>query len=1237
MISKFCFLPLLLAAALCSAGVENVLRRPDVAISGRVSRPEQLKFLTDGSLDTVLTTGNFRAAEFTITLPEAREIDYLVLHTGGGPDWSIAKRIALSVDGEELPELCFPNHFNFAERFDVKRRGKVITLKVLETYPEGPASAPRPLPVKPWGGFAEIELYCAAPDAPPAGWFPASGVSMTAEGTALRFRGKPESSRIAVLAPPLKLTAGSVLTVSADCSGTAAKLQLALFEDTPEKKYVTTLSHTASGEFRIPAGKPPFLGTLQLNSAASGEADVVLRKLNIAVPGDAPAAIPLASRWKYRHDNWTRLGDYDWTKPGVDDSAWKDVPVPGDLNAAGEHYYYGLSQYRTAVKLRKSPGDSPSYRLKVGKISGDDKAFFNGVEVGSLLGIGVAEELRPDYPVPARLTENGENTIAVEVAQGYKNPRGIYAGPVTLTPFGNREYALLIRSEKPGNLFLKGERVELDFEILAGAKPADAVPKLNWILRDCTGRIIGSGSRFVPLASGGGNAALTLDLPQTGCYELEARLTGGAKLLAEGKSSIGVLYDLSGPRGPLDDSPFGMNPGAAIQRKISWYEDFPLLALAGVDHIRMDINWDIVENEKGKYDWTVPDCYAAAAKKHNLRLVPILVSVPLWNNVKSAAGAKSEWSKIYCAPDDLAPWTDFVAAMVARYKDGIREWEIWNEPNHGSGGFWRGDVKRMCELIRLGSAAAKRSDPTCSVLAPGMAQTDPAYLRKMGAEGALSSFDMLSYHPYRHNVAPESADNSLCPWDVSAGKGTPYFERDELLRTMREFGAEKPLVINEFGWSIHGENMALVTPLQQAEYLVRYYAMMIPSIRRIYWYEFRNRVEGIENMAILRADKTPLPAYVAYNVMVHFLRDAKFTGEHRSGGVYCIGYRKGEAPVSVLWSANAERCQPVKAVSELIVYDLMGVEQRRIPAGSIELLRLDGSPLYVTGGFELLPLVSVSPEALSLVPGGSAELAVNCRNPFDHPLGGILRCDPPSGLRLELDGAGRFFDLKPGETCEVRGRLFALPTAGLGGRTLAVSFEFNDGWRIGTGVAACGVTVDFPAERKAGYLRNWLLAGPFAAPRLLSGGPGGEAGFDPAAGDDLAGRKWFVYNAEAVPEPGGYPPPGAVDFAAAGIRGDNSVACAFLRIKSPEKRKAVLRLGSDDGVAAWLNGREVFRNETTRGISADQDAVEVELDKGWNRLLLKISNRGLGWGFLCRLTTLDGRGMTDLEYSTDRK
>jgi beta-glucosidase/6-phospho-beta-glucosidase/beta-galactosidase len=30
----------------------------------------------------------------------------------------------------------------------------------------------------------------------------------------------------------------------------------------------------------------------------------------------------------------------------------------------------------------------------------------------------------------------------------------------------------------------------------------------------------------------------------------------------------------------------------------------------------------------------------------------------------------------------MAAWLRFVEAVVTRYKDKIRYWEIWNEPNH---------------------------------------------------------------------------------------------------------------------------------------------------------------------------------------------------------------------------------------------------------------------------------------------------------------------------------------------------------------------------------------------------------------------------------------------------------------------------------------------------------------------------------------------------------------------------
>ena len=66
-----------------------------------------------------------------------------------------------------------------------------------------------------------------------------------------------------------------------------------------------------------------------------------------------------------------------------------------------------------------------------------------------------------------------------------------------------------------------------------------------------------------------------------------------------------------------------------------------------------------------------------------------------------------------------------------------------------------------------------------------------------------------------------------------------------------------------------------------------------------------------------------------------------------------------------------------------------------------------------------------------------------------------------------------------------------------------------------------------------------------------------------------------------------------------------------------------------------LNGREVWRNEARRSVTPDEDAAEITLEKGWNRLLLKISNAGGGSGFIVRFTDRRGRPLPDLHYSIE--
>ncbi len=94
-----------------------------------------------------------------------------------------------------------------------------------------------------------------------------------------------------------------------------------------------------------------------------------------------------------------------------------------------------------------------------------------------------------------------------------------------------------------------------------------------------------------------------------------------------------------------------------------------------------------------------------------------------------------------------------------------------------------------------------------------------------------------------------------------------------------------------------------------------------------------------------------------------------------------------------------------------------------------------------------------------------------------------------------------------------------------------------------------------------------------------------------------AARKGFVNLATAI---------GAFDFVN---------AYGYAEVVSEKGGETELRVGSDDGVALWVNGARVHAKEIGRGFHPDADRVVVKLKPGLNRILVKCDNYTAGWGF----------------------
>ena len=169
-------------------------------------------------------------------------------------------------------------------------------------------------------------------------------------------------------------------------------------------------------------------------------------------------------------------------------------------------------------------------------------------------------------------------------------------------------------------------------------------------------------------------------------------------------------------------------------------------------------------------------------------------------------------------------------------------------------------------------------------------------------------------------------------------------------------------------------------------------------------------------------------------------------------------------------------------------------------------------------------------------------------------------------------------------------------------------------------------------DAQADIMTRWLVLGPIpAAPadkeatsdalrKLgfetdLLAESGGEADLVAKVGTKVAVRgqeyEWKEINSEED----------EIDLDKSLGRAENSVAYAYAEIETASDSPELLAIGSDDAVRVWVNGQLAHDHWVMRALRADSDLVPITLQKGKNRLLIKVLNAKAGWGYACRVLT----------------
>jgi HEAT repeat protein len=158
-------------------------------------------------------------------------------------------------------------------------------------------------------------------------------------------------------------------------------------------------------------------------------------------------------------------------------------------------------------------------------------------------------------------------------------------------------------------------------------------------------------------------------------------------------------------------------------------------------------------------------------------------------------------------------------------------------------------------------------------------------------------------------------------------------------------------------------------------------------------------------------------------------------------------------------------------------------------------------------------------------------------------------------------------------------------------------------------------------DKFEGHLLNWVGVGPFV-----------EKGKDGAAIYEMvfAPEKPDAQDVKWVPVDKGI---GSWDIDLEAMFGSFDHCAAYLRTRvwCPQEQDAVLEMGCDDAVKAWMNGELVFNKFTVQAAAPRQHRADVHLKQGWNDLLLKVVDFEGGWVVGCRVRAPNGIAIDGLK------
>jgi hypothetical protein len=335
-----------------------------------------------------------------------------------------------------------------------------------------------------------------------------------------------------------------------------------------------------------------------------------------------------------------------------------------------------------------------------------------------------------------------------------------------------------------------------------------------------------------------------------------------------------------------------------------------------------------MEPARDSWDFTGDDAAVQATRSAGLAVQGILIGTPAWATAAGQKPGNGVPRGLYLDPGDSRNlWADYVRATVAHYRDQVRIWEVWNEPDLAF--FWSGSPADYYRLLQVAYQVISTLDPGATVLMGGMVDPGLGFVRNVLANvQGQAPFDAAAWHAY-------------------GPARSVYTNLTNLRALLAQHGlGSLPIWVNESGFPASNPNGE---PRQAAFVLQTVAYAFAAGASKVLIYRASDDVLP-KTYGLVSAAGVPRMGYVAFQVAAGELTHVHAMTYLAGTNVERFVFYEGNRLVTMFWNRGSSDTQAELTASGTAaqVVDWMGNAQTVAATGGVLKLTLPGAS-YNTG------------------------------------------------------------------------------------------------------------------------------------------------------------------------------------------------------------------------------------------------------------------------------------------------